>query len=124
MERRSLDAAMLALLAFRHYGYQFWPQGQWGIVYGMSGACCVLVLLSLSGVWWPIKAWAAGEELLTAGCSALWLSWPDWFVHEFADEKCSQIVGFKLGSIGLVVVAIVAYRLTAQVASYQNNDGK
>jgi hypothetical protein len=119
---RSLDAALLALLAFRHYGYQFWPQGQWGVVYGMAGACCLLALLALSDIWPPLKIWAAAEEFLTAGCSAAWLQWPQWFVREFADEKCSQMAGFKLGSIGLSVVAWLAYRMVHPARSYRLQD--
>lgn len=124
MAPRFPDAALLLLFAARHYGYQFWPQGQWGIVYGMAGACCLLALLALSGLWWPIKAWAMGEELLTAGCSAAWMSWPEWFVHAFADEKCSQAVGFKLGSIGLVFLALVVWQFTrtTKIGSYSNRD--
>ena len=84
------------------------------MVYGMCGAICLLALLWLVPVWWPVKAWAMGEELLTAGCSAVWLAWPEWFTHAFADERCSQAVGFKIGSVGLAVLALVlvAYNRT------------
>lgn len=106
---------LLALLVFRHYGYQFWPQAMHGDIYGLAGAACLLVLLACTDVWWPLKAWAMGEELLTAGCTAVFLQWPYLFRSEFADERCSQAVGFKLGSVGLVVVAILAYRLCQPV---------
>jgi branched-subunit amino acid permease len=55
---------------------------------------------------WSVKAWAMGEELLTMGCTAAWLSWPEWFAHAFASERCSAAVGFKIGSIGLMVLAL------------------
>lgn len=71
---------------------------------------CIIVLLISRPVWLPLKAWIIGEEVLSVGCYSLWLVWPEWFVHEFSDEKCSQAVGFKLGSVGLVVVALLAYR--------------
>lgn len=119
MAPRFPDAALLLLLAFRHYGYQFWPAGQLGVVYGMAGACCLLALLSLSGLWWPLKAWAMGEELLTASCSAAWLAWPEWFRHAFADEKCSQIVGFKLGGVGLVILVAVLWRMATRIDGLQ-----
>lgn len=102
---------LLCLLVFRHYGYQFWPQSEWGHVYGMAGAALLLVLLACVDVWWPLKAWAIGEELLTAGCTAAWLAWPAAFVWPFPDERCSQVVGFKLGSVGLVLVALLAWRI-------------
>lgn len=81
------------------------------MVYGLAGALCILMLILAVPVWWPVKAWAAGEELLTAGCSAAWLAWPEWFVHAFADERCSQVIGFKIGSIGLLCLALIAHRV-------------
>lgn len=61
------------------------------MIYGLSGALCLLALLWIVPVWWPVKAWAMGEELLTAGCSAVWLAWPEWFTHAFADEQVRQV---------------------------------
>jgi hypothetical protein len=102
---------LLVLFSFRHYGYYHWPQGEWAVVYGLAGAICLLALLWLVPVWWPVKAWAMGEELLTAGCSAAWLAWPEWFTHAFADERCSQALGFKIGSVGLVCLALITYHV-------------
>jgi len=113
-----VSAALLALFAFRHYGYQAWPQEQYGDIYGLCGAICLLALLWLVPVWWPVKAWAMGEELLTAGCSAAWIAWPQWFAHTFADERCSAAVGFKVGSVGLMLLVFVLMaqnRLSVQV---------
>ena len=101
---------VLALLAFRHFGYQMWPQTLWGDIYGLAGAAALLYLLARSELWWPLKAWAMGEEFLTVGCTSAWLAWPAAFAWPFPDERCSQVVGFKLGSIGLVIVAWLALR--------------
>lgn len=117
---RLADSAFLLLFSYRHYGYQFLPQTAWGDAYGIAGACCLIALLAYSDLWWPIKVWAASEELLTAGCSAAWLAWPEWFTHAFADEKCSQAVGFKLGSAWLVFLALVVWRYAANFCSYTN----
>lgn len=116
--------AFLALLVFRHYGYQFWPQAHWGDIYGLAGAACLLVLIAASDVWWPLKAWAMGEELLTAGCTAFFLQWPHLFRSEFADERCSQALGFKLGSVGLVVVALLLREvILSGLAGSEKNEG-
>ena len=100
-------APMLALFAFRHYGYYLWLADVWGDVFTLGASCCLLACLALLPLWWPLKAWAMGEELLTAGCTAWWLAAP-W---TFSDERCSAQVGFKLGSIGLVILALLAYRV-------------
>lgn len=115
---------LLALFAFRHYGYHMWPQGEWAVVYGLSGALCLLALLWLVPVWWPVKAWAMGEELLTAGCSAAWLAWPEWFTHAFADERCSQAVGFKIGSVGLVCLALITYNVNCIGVQVTKHNGQ
>jgi hypothetical protein len=97
---------LILLLAFRHYGYEHFPQATWGQWYGLAGAACIFALVVASDLHWSVKAWAAGEELLTVSCTALWLSWPEWFTHAFAGERCSAAVGFKIGSIGLMVLAL------------------
>lgn len=99
------------MFAFRHYGYGHFPQPVWGDVYGMAGALCLLAVVAALPLWWPLKAWIMGEEFLTAGCSAAWLVVPEWFVHYFPDERCSQAVGFKVGSIGLAVLALIVHRV-------------
>lgn len=109
--RRHTASLILPLFAFRHYGYQHFPQDQWGDLYGLGGALCLLAAVSLLHVWWPLKAWIMGEELLTAGCTAAFLAWPEWFVHAFPDERCSQAVGFKIGSVGLMCLALIVHRV-------------
>jgi len=106
--RHTPIAPMLALFAFRHYGYYLWPADVWGDVFTLGASCCLLACLALLPLWWPLKAWALGEELLTAGCTAWWLASP-W---AFSDERCSAQVGFKLGSIGLVLLALITHRVT------------
>lgn len=97
---------LLLLLAFRHYGYDNFPQATWGDWYGLLGAACIFAMVAALDLHWSVKAWAMGEELLTMGCTAAWLSWPEWFAHAFASERCSAAVGFKIGSIGLMVLAL------------------
>ena len=115
---------LLALLAFRHYGYEHFPLETWGDWYGMTGAACILVLVAAMDVHWAIKAWAMGEELLTAGCTAAWLAWPQWFTHAFADERCSQALGFKIGSVGLVCLALITYHVNLATCAGDKHNGR
>ena len=112
---------LLALLAFRHYGYEHFPQTTWGDWYGLAGAACILAMVAALDLHWAVKAWAMGEELLTVGCTAAWLAWPEWFAHAFSSERCSAALGFKISSIGPVCLALVVFK-TAQVSSYINGD--
>jgi hypothetical protein len=115
---------LLALLAFRHYGYEHFPLETWGDWYGMAGAACILVLVASMDVHWAIKAWAMGEECLTVGCTAFWLMWPEWFTHAFASERCSQAVGFKIGSVGLMCLALITYRVYCIGAQVTKHNGQ
>lgn len=110
---------LLLLLAFRHYGYEHFPEAAWGDWYGLAGSAAIFALLAPLAVHWSLKAWAMGEELLTMGCTSAWLAAPEWFAHAFAAERCSAAVGFKIGSITLIALALVVCR-HAQVRSSQD----
>lgn len=120
----NLMPVLFAMLVFRHFGYQLFPQEMHGDIYGLAGAACLLVLIACTDVWWPLKVWAMGEELLTVGCTAAFLQWPHAFRSEFADERCSQALGFKLGSVGLVVVALLLREvILSSLAGSEKNEG-
>jgi hypothetical protein len=110
---------LLLLLAFRHYGYEHFPEASWGDWYGLAGSAAIFALLAPLAVHWSLKAWAMGEELLTMGCTSAWLAAPEWFAHAFAAERCSAAVGFKIGSITLIALSLVVFR-HAQVCSSQD----
>ena len=114
---------LLALLAFRHYGYEHFPQANWGDWYGLAGAACIFALVASMALHWTVKAWAMGEELLTIGCTSAWIAAPEWFTHAFQAERCSAAVGFKVGSIGLMLLALVIFR-AAHLCSYFNSRDK
>jgi hypothetical protein len=56
----------------------------------------------------PLAIWIMGEEALVAGCSIWWIADP-WIVE--GAEQCSSRIGFKLGSLGLVALALVTWRM-------------
>lgn len=116
-------AALILLLAFRHYGYYHFPQAMRGDIFGAAGAVCIIALLVMLKPWWPLMLWACAEELLVAGCSLWWAIAP----QAWADEQCSAKIGFRLGAFGLVGLSMVVYKLaTVRVDTSQKigADGK
>lgn len=106
---RRTDAALLAMFAGRHYGYPALPEPMQGDAFAIAGSVAIIALIVMLRPWLPLAAWIVGEELLVAGCSAWWLVDP-WIVT--GGEQCSSRIGFKLGSIGLVALALVVWRLS------------
>ena len=101
------DSALVVLLALRHYGYYHAPQEWWGSFFSIAGAACLITLLTSASLPWPIKGWAIGEELLVAGCNSAWLVSP-WDITG-TDEMCSARLDFKLGAIGLAIMALAIF---------------
>lgn len=96
------------MFAARHYGYYHAPEAWQGQVFSAVGAVCIIVLVALLKPWLPLLLWIGAEEAQVAGCSV-------WAIVEpiaATSEQCSEQVGFRLGSIGLVWLALLAYRIT------------
>lgn len=110
-----MTAQLLLFGALRHYGWPLVPVAIQGQVWNLCGALAILFLLALavrpewSRLTWLVAIWFAGEELLVAWCSAAWLIAP--WESLPGDELCTGRVGFKLGAIGLVVLAVLAYKV-------------
>lgn len=107
---RSIDAAALALLAGRHYGYYHVPDALQSEVFGLLASGLIMLLVLGSELPRVLKAWAFGEEAIVAGCSAVYMAWP-W---EASNERCSDQLGLKLGTIGVawLALALWAYNRT------------
>jgi len=103
------DALLLLMFALRHYAYPLLPESSWGDSFAVAGSACIIALVLLVRPWLPLAAWIIGEEALVAGCSIWWLADP-WIVT--GAEQCSSRVGFKLGSVGLVALALVTWRMS------------
>lgn len=84
-----------------------------GDVFSLFGSVAILVLIFASSVWTPVKLWAASEELLVSACTFAWLISP-WNAD---DERCSAMIGFKIGSIGLIVMAWAAWKMAVKLDS-------
>lgn len=100
------DSAVLLLLVLRHYGYYAAPQAVQAAMYSALGALAVAALVLYTQLPNVLKAWVMAEELQTAGCTAAWIVWP-WPLG--SGELCSDALGFKLGSIGLLWLALALW---------------
>lgn len=103
-----MTTALLLMFALRHYGYYHLPEAWQGQAFNAAGAVCIVVALALLKVWFPLLLWIGAEEAQVAGCSV-------WAILEpiaATSEQCSEQVGFRVGSVGLVWLALLVYRLT------------
>ena len=84
-----------------------------GDVFSLFGSLAILALILASSVWAPVKLWAASEEFLVSACTSAWLISP-W---EATDERCSAVIGFKLGAVGLIVMAWASWKMAVRFDS-------
>lgn len=100
------DTAVLLLLVLRHYGYNVAPSAVQAAMFSALGALVIAALVLYTRLPNGLKAWALAEELQTAGCTTAWILWP-WPLG--SGELCSDALGFKLGSIGLLWLALAMW---------------
>lgn len=103
-----VTALLVLMFAARHFGYYHAPEALQGQVFNAAGAVCIVVLLALLKVWFPLLLWVAAEEAQVAGCSV-------WAILEpigATSEQCSEQIGFQIGGVGLVWLALLVYRIT------------
>lgn len=127
----ALAAGLLLVCAARHYGWPWAEPEIRGVVSKALGAAAALYLLAvvlctyrsrlvlLPGLWW---AWEEAQTLL---CSVAYAADP-WPVP-VGQGICTARLDFDLGAIGLVVMAVSAYKLSTLTVSEtlqgQENDG-
>lgn len=109
--RFNLAWALLLVGFLRHYAWPLFPPEMRGWVAKGLGAFAIMCLLAvvwqLASVWTKaVIAWWAVEESQVLGCSAAYL-WNPWPVAE-GKAVCSAAVGWEIGLVGLVVVALLA----------------
>jgi hypothetical protein len=106
-----LAALVLLVGVSRNYGYLLVSPDLIGITSKALGAAATLCLLGL--LWHRAKSlpllvvlcWYGFEELQTLGCSVAYAVKP-WPV-QVGQSICSAWIGFDLGSIGILIVAII-----------------
>ena len=119
-------AALLLIGAQRHYAWALWDDSRWQS--GVWNICAALAILSLlamvpkrGALAWAVAVWFAAEELLVVGCATAQLLNP---LPPDGTEQCTSHTGMKLGAFGLVVMAILAWRLRpVRTGSCAKSDG-
>ena len=116
--RSSLElvASMLLVGAWRHYGWALYEGPARALVYKASWSAATLFLLFLLwrqiGNKWmaPVMLWWAWEEMQCLLCTT-WFIFDPWLL-EPGQAMCSAKAGFDIGALGILVVAVLAFRLT------------
>jgi hypothetical protein len=105
-------ALLLGVWYFAHYLWQWAPEEHQGTVFNISRSAASLVLLGIIVLAFQSKpvflaaAGVAGEEVQVVACGTWWLFDP-WPIKP-GDELCSSGLGVPLGSIGLVLIGMLA----------------
>jgi hypothetical protein len=104
---------LLLLGAALHYGWALFPEHS-ALVWNIAGSATRLILLAMllrqqRGAILGVGLWWACEELLVIGCNAAYIVSP-WVVPK-GQAMCSSLLGYDLGTVGLLIVAIGLWRL-------------
>lgn len=116
MSRLDLWPALLGVMFLRHYGWTWAPVAIRGEVSKALGAGAALALLWLisrglkpgdSLARWAIilYAWHEASVVLCAS----WFIFDPWLIAP-GQAMCSAKIGFDLGAVGLLLVALLASR--------------
>lgn len=104
---KAIASTLLLLGVLRHYGYGFASTDAARFVWNISGSTVIIFFLwayiqpetRLIAVWWTL------EELQVIACS-LGRMLNFWTVKP-GESQCSALLGFDLGSIGLLLVSLI-----------------
>ena len=113
---RPLWAALLAVMALRHYAWRWVPVEHAGDTSKALGAAAALALLWLLSLELTaadkLARWAlilyAWHEASVALC-ATWFIFAPWPIAT-GQAMCSARIGFDLSALGLLMVAVLASR--------------
>ncbi len=126
MDRQSRDAALfiLALGVLRNYGWVPFPPELMGIVSKALGGLALLGVVPFvwkaypSRLMWYVLAWWSFEATQILLCSTLYAIKP-WEVPT-GQSICSVGIGLDLGAIGIMLVALILWRVNRQPLQGQN----
>ena len=116
-----MKVACVLLVAWwlAHYGYQWAPAEHAATVFNILRSLASLILLALVALAFPMRlvllavAGMAAEEAQVIVCGTWWL-WKPWPVLP-NQELCSAGLGIPLGSVGLVLIGMLAAHLHNQL---------
>lgn len=105
--------ALLLLGGALFYGWAGFPDHA-AFVWNIAGSLTRLILLwalirGRGGLLFAVGLWWTAEELLLIGCNALYILNP-WQVKK-GEAICSALLQYDLGTIGLLVVAVLGWQL-------------
>ena len=123
---RALWPVLLGVMFLRHYGWTWASAAHRGEVSKALGAMAALALLCVIsrqlGAEDKLARWAlilyAWHETSVALC-ATWFIFSPWPILQ-GQAMCSAKIGFDLGALGLLLVAVLASRGMTQLRSYVN----
>jgi hypothetical protein len=122
-----LDGFVVALLfvgAFRHYGWPLLPNEMQRFAWNASGS--ILVLALLWALAWPaarlVVIWLTFEELQVIACSLIRMLRP--VDIGSGQAQCSALIGFNLGAVGLMLMAVALVAQTVRTTGYLNGKKK
>ena len=111
---RPLWLVLLAVMALRHYAWRWVPAEHAGDTSKALGSVAALALLwLLSGyrspedklAFWALLLYAVHEA--SAALCATWFIFAPWPILQ-GQAMCSAKIGFDLGALGLLLVAVLA----------------
>lgn len=123
---KPLAVALLLLGVIRHYGYELVSPENQALLWNATGAA--VILMGLIFLWvryagmWPVLLWWAVEELQVIACSVGRILAP-WDVKPGQDQ-CSALIGFDLGSLGILCIALILWALPVNLTGLQNKGKK
>ena len=115
---------LLALGAGLHYGWALVPVEHAAQVWNICGAVAraALLIAVVYRVMHPlvmtVAAWWLAEEMLVAGCSALYIARP-WVVPP-GQAQCSSLIGLDLGTLSAMAIMLIVVYATATVYRWQD----
>ena len=115
---------LLALGAGLHYGWTLVPTEHAAQVWNICGAVAraALLIAVVYRLTHPlvltVATWWIAEEMLVAGCSALYIVRP-WVVPR-GQAQCSSLLGLDLGSLGAMTIMLIVIYATRMVYRWQD----
>lgn len=106
-----MTPALLLALVGLHYGWALAPVEHQAQAWNILGAAAragllVAVLWRCRGLVLAVGAWWLCEEAMVIGCSVAYMVSP-WPVAP-GESQCSALLGYDLGRIGALVLAVLA----------------